>query len=70
MRKIVSLGKYSMEGEILGSGSFARVELAVHKYTKIKVLTEAYFNGFLIPAGMCGNWTMWWLLLLVIGSSS
>lgn len=37
MRKILSIGRYSLEGEVLGRGNFGRVELATHKYVRVKV---------------------------------
>ena len=37
MKKILSLGKYSMDGKLLGCGNFGRVELATHVLTNIKV---------------------------------
>lgn len=37
MKKILSLGKYSMDGTLLGCGNFGRVELATHVLTNIKV---------------------------------
>ena len=36
-KKIGSIGHYTMVGHTLGKGSFARVELAVHRVTKCKV---------------------------------
>lgn len=36
-KKIGSIGHYSMVGHTLGKGSFARVELAIHRVTKCKV---------------------------------
>ncbi|XP_067928355.1 uncharacterized protein [Watersipora subatra] len=37
MRKILSLGKYTLDGEVLGCGNFGRVELATHSLTNVKV---------------------------------
>ena len=36
-KKIHELGRYVMDGVLLGKGNFARVELATHSVTSIKV---------------------------------
>ena len=36
-KKIQCIGRYSMEGQTLGKGNFARVELAHHTVTGVKV---------------------------------
>lgn len=36
-KKIQCIGKYVMEGRMLGKGNFARVELATHEKTACKV---------------------------------
>jgi len=46
MRKILSVGKYNMDGEMLGCGNFGRVELATHTLTNVKVRYE--YKCFLI----------------------
>lgn len=42
MRKILSLGKYAMDGDVLGRGNFGRVELATHKLTRVKVTSISF----------------------------
>ena len=36
-KKIQYIGKYNMDEVVLGKGNFARVELATHQITEIKV---------------------------------
>ena len=36
-KKIQLIGKYVMDGVVLGKGNFAHVELATHEITEIKV---------------------------------
>ena len=49
-KKIDSIGNYAMVGHTLGKGSFARVELAVHRYTKLKVIWHLRFFFYRDPA--------------------
>jgi len=45
-KKIQCLGRYTMEGQTLGKGNFARVELAHHTVTGVKVgLFSAYSSS-------------------------
>ena len=36
-KKISAIGNYNVDGVLLGKGNFAKVELATHKITEIKV---------------------------------
>ena len=39
-KKIQSIGNYNMDDILLGKGAFARVELATHTLTEMKVRSE------------------------------
>lgn len=41
-KKIQYIGRYNMDEEVLGKGNFARVELATHEVTEIKVGLKTY----------------------------
>ena len=47
-KKIESIGNYALVGHSLGKGSFARVELGIHRYTKCKVFLWIYFFPYLL----------------------
>ncbi|KAK3752939.1 hypothetical protein RRG08_021183 [Elysia crispata] len=47
-KKIQCIGRYTLEGHLLGKGSFARVELAHHSVTgckSFKILNKSMLGG-------------------------